>query len=227
MAVDIFLTAQSTKRKIQFPSLPKEIKIKHSTQYQSYTILDLREVAFPNGTTPCEVSWEGVFYGPPRKDFSWLIRKWTEPKTMYNTLLDWYKKGEVIKLVVADTPINVDVTIESFECVPAGGFGDYAYSISFLESNNDEIVITKTSTSSGGSSGGSSSGGSSSSGRTHKVRSGDTLWGISQKYYKAGSKYMTIYNANKSIIESTAKKHGYKSSKSGHWIFPGTVLTIP
>ena len=44
---------------------------------------------------------------------------------------------------------------------------------------------------------------------------------------KSGSKWKTIYNANKSTIEKTAKKHGYASSATGHWIFPGTKLTIP
>ena len=40
-------------------------------------------------------------------------------------------------------------------------------------------------------------------------------------------KISEIYNANKSIIESTAKKYGKKSSSNGHWIYPGCKLTIP
>lgn len=223
MAIDIFLTAQSTKRKVQLPSLPPKVRINFSTLYQSYTILDLREVAFPGGTTPCEVSWDGVFYGESRKDFSFLIRSWTDPKTMCNTLQEWYQKGEIIKLVVADTPINVDVTISDFEYAPVGGFGDYEYSIRFKEYQADEITITKKSKASGT----TSSSSSSATKKTHKVRSGDNLWDLAQKYYKSGAKYRTIYNANKSIIESTAKRYGYPSSKNGHWIFPGTVLTIP
>ena len=67
----------------------------------------------------------------------------------------------------------------------------------------------------------------SSSGKKYKVKSGDTLWAISKKYLGSGSKWKQIYNKNKSTIEKAAKKHGYKSSSTGHWIFPGTVLTIP
>lgn len=224
MAIDIFLTAQSTNRKIQFPSLPDKVNISFATQYQSYTILDLREVAFPSGTTPCEVYWNSVFYGPSRKDFSFLIRSWTDPQTMCNTLQEWYMKKEVIKLVVADTPINVDVTISNFEFAPFGGFGDYEYSIRFREYNGDEVVVTKATTSSGSTSQPSNP---TTNKKTYTVKRWDTLWAISQRYYKSGAKYMTIYNANKSIIESTAKKHGFKSSRNGWWIFPGTVLTIP
>lgn len=61
----------------------------------------------------------------------------------------------------------------------------------------------------------------------YTVKSGDCLWKISRKFYGTGTKWKTIYNANKSIIESTAKKYGKKSSSNGHWIYPGTKLIIP
>lgn len=63
--------------------------------------------------------------------------------------------------------------------------------------------------------------------KKHKVVSGDTLWGISRKYYGNGNKWKTIYDANKTVIENTAKKYGRYSSSNGHWIYPGTELIIP
>jgi LysM repeat protein len=63
---------------------------------------------------------------------------------------------------------------------------------------------------------------SSSTSRSYTVRSGDTLSGIASKL-GIGS-WQTLYNNNKSVIESTAKNHGYSSSDNGHWIFPGEVL---
>lgn len=86
----------------------------------------------------------------------------------------------------------------------------------------DPIPSKKKTTSSSGSSNGSSS-----SGTKYTVKSGDTLWAIAKKYYGNGAKYTTIYNANKSTIEAAAKAHGKSSSDKGHWIYPGTVLTIP
>ena len=66
-----------------------------------------------------------------------------------------------------------------------------------------------------------------SGGSSYTVVSGDTLWGISKRFYGSGTKDNIIYDANKEIIESTAKAHGKSSSDNGHWIWPGTVLTIP
>lgn len=68
---------------------------------------------------------------------------------------------------------------------------------------------------------------SSTASKTYTIVSGDTLWAISSKHLGSGAKYMQIYNANKSVIESAAKAHGKTSSSNGHWIWPGTVITIP
>lgn len=62
---------------------------------------------------------------------------------------------------------------------------------------------------------------------SYTIKSGDTLWGIAKRFYSNGSKWPTIYNANKDIIESTAKSRGYKSSNNGWWIFPGVTIKIP
>lgn len=65
--------------------------------------------------------------------------------------------------------------------------------------------------------------------RTHTVRRSDTLSSIAQTYYGHGTPayYNKIYNANAALIESVAKKNKKSSSEHGHWIYPGTVLTIP
>lgn len=64
--------------------------------------------------------------------------------------------------------------------------------------------------------------------QTYAVVKGDNLWKIARKFYGGtGSNWKIIYDANKDIIESTAKKYGKASSNNGWWIYPGTNLTIP
>jgi LysM repeat protein len=52
--------------------------------------------------------------------------------------------------------------------------------------------------------------------QSYTVKKGDCLWNIAKKYYGSGSKYNTIYNANKSVIGGNP-----------NLIYPGQVLTIP
>jgi nucleoid-associated protein YgaU len=67
----------------------------------------------------------------------------------------------------------------------------------------------------------------SNAGGTYTVVAGDTLWSIAKKYYGSGTKHSVIYNANVDVIEAAAKAHGKSNSGNGHWIWAGTVLTIP
>lgn len=62
---------------------------------------------------------------------------------------------------------------------------------------------------------------------TYIVKSGDNLWNLAKQFYGKGTKYTVIYEANKEVIEKTAKEHGFASSDNGYWIFPGTKLIIP
>ena len=59
--------------------------------------------------------------------------------------------------------------------------------------------------------------------KTHKVVNGDCLWAISKKYYNDGSKYDSIYKANKTLIDGANLGKGV----SKYTIYEGQVLTIP
>jgi len=52
-------------------------------------------------------------------------------------------------------------------------------------------------------------------GQTYTIVSGDTLWGIAERFYGDGSRYMEIFNASN------------LSSGNPSLIFPGEVVTIP
>ncbi|MET8102729.1 hypothetical protein ABZV29_40915 [Streptomyces sp. NPDC005236] len=66
---------------------------------------------------------------------------------------------------------------------------------------------------------------------THTVASGDTLWDISAGVLGDPERWTDIYNANQAVIEAAAREHPgppvFGTSDHGHWIVPGTTLTIP
>ncbi|MDO4557247.1 MAG: LysM peptidoglycan-binding domain-containing protein, partial [Lachnospiraceae bacterium] len=132
---------------------------------------------------------------------------------------------------VTGTNINIDVTISDYVCEENGGYGNKDYSIEFERYKylkiytTDELKIVKfvkqikTRPASP----------PAAATRTYTIVSGDNLWKIARKFYGgSGSDWQKIYNANRSVIESTAIRYrGGRGSDNGHWIYPGCVLTIP
>ncbi|MGW2785930.1 LysM peptidoglycan-binding domain-containing protein [Streptomyces populi] len=66
---------------------------------------------------------------------------------------------------------------------------------------------------------------------THTVVNGDTLWDIAARNLSGPARLTEVYNANQAVIEAAAREHPappvFGTSDHGHWIFPGTMLTIP
>lgn len=62
---------------------------------------------------------------------------------------------------------------------------------------------------------------------SHTVISGNTLWAIAQHTLGSAQRWNTVYSLNRQTIEDAARRHGHPSSDRGHWIFPGTVLSLP
>lgn len=143
----------------------------------------------------------------------------------------------------ATIKVKGDIKYISSKCVNISGFGklDGKYYIDSVTHTKDAnggytcsieahltIVVkgvTVASVKSGDTTKKASS--SSSASKTYTIVSGDTLWKISTKELGSGAKYMQIYNANSGTIEAAAKSHGKSSSSNGHWIYPGTTLSIP
>jgi hypothetical protein len=227
--MDIKLIPAGKGSKFTFPALPEKVQGKYAAKYQSFDIISLGTVKVPKGTDVSEFSWDGVFFGPSKKNEA-IVKKnaWQSPNECVKILNDFMMNDTVLTLIVTETWINVDVTISSFQPRPVGAYGNVEYSITFVQKkplkiySTNELKITafvkktkprETTQSSGGGS--------------YTVVSGDTLYGIARKKMGSASSWPKIYDANKDTIESTAKKHGKSSSDHGHWIWPGEVLTIP
>lgn len=227
MQVDIYLREVDGDREIRVPILPESIGFKKGeASFIVYDIMNLGEVAVPSGAGLAAYSWESVFPGKNSPEADMVRGTWAAPKTYDKILENWKNNKKKLNLLVVGYPtINEDVYIETYEGSATGGFGDISYTVSFIEARSITIKTKKVSTSS--KSKPKSDPDKSKKSSSYTIKSGDTLWGIAVKFYGDGTKWKTIYNANKEIIEKTAKKHGKSSSQNGHWIYPGVTLTIP
>lgn len=232
--MDIYLTETTGGgRRFTFPSLPERIKEKNSTNYQSYDILSQGKIKIPKGMMPTEISWDSVFFGESKKNES-IVKHWVSPSECKRILQNWHENGTVLRLMVTETNINVDVTIGQFFCDDVGGFGNKEYEIVFFRYKDSKIYTTdelkivkfvkKTNTRPA-----PTAPSAPANKGTYTIKSGDTLWAIARRFFGgSGSNWKKIYDANKSAIESIADRYrGGRGSDCGKWIYPGTVLTIP
>lgn len=219
MEIDIYVKEVSGGRELRIPWLPDSVSYDtNGARMASYDIIDVGEVKVPAGSNLESISWSSYLPGEGHSSLPFLRGSWQNPKNIQNLFNEWKNDGTPLRIIMTGTPINHDVYLTDFNSDYESGYGDYSYDIKFEQKRDIKIVSTKVKVATSSGSGG---------GKTHTVKKGDTLWDLARKYYGSGAKYGTIYNANKTIIEATAKKYGKKSSDGGHWIYPGTVLTIP
>lgn len=67
---------------------------------------------------------------------------------------------------------------------------------------------------------------------SYAVSPGSTLWSIAARYRpgtpaEIDNFVKTIYEANKEVLDASARAHGYSDSHGGALIFPGTIIHIP
>lgn len=124
----------------------------------------------------------------------------------------WAAAGTPVRFLVSGTSLNEQVLVESVEMGEKDGTNDVHASITLRGYRAPTTAVLPVS---GTGSTSRPSSAATSTAKTYTVVSGDTLWGIAQRFYGDPSKNMMIFTANRGLI------------KNPNLIFPGWVLTIP
>lgn len=216
--------------KLQIPVLPEEIKISHNAGNSSVSVIDLGEIIIKQGRKATQYSFSSIF---PLYPFKGSIETISSPKTYVSQIQKFINDKSVVKFVFARANnefvgFTVNAVIDKFEYSESGDDpGTIEYSITFKEYRSVTVNQIKTKKKKAIKTSKKQRTTTKTTKKTYKVKSGDCLYNIAKKELGNANRWKEIYNLNKTVIEKAAKNHGYKSSSTGHWIFPGTILELP
>lgn len=215
----IYLTELESNERLTFPMPPESIESSFGTKFISYDIMSVGDVQIPRGESLQTISWSGTFPGSSRRKQPYIL-EYHSPKELQSQILEWKKGGKKLRLLVTETPINIDVYIDSFH-ITCQTMGDYQYDISFCEAR--EIVIATEPKITIGTAASSTNRPTPPPKKTYTVKKDDNLWQIAQKEMGNGNRYPELYEANKGMLDARNKPYNAKK----YTIYVGQVLTIP
>jgi LysM repeat protein len=232
---------------LTFPITPGELSIKVGSNNSVVTLIDEGDINILKSPSLTEISFDARF---PMRKYPYS-REVSSFETYFNKFKELKEEKKSFRFIVARTTpggkrtwdTNMLVSLEDLELNESSDEGDdviISFTLKQYKEYGVKTVKVTVDTSNSNKPSGSGQNQSTSTAekprsddnrtkksQTYTVKSGDCLWNIAKKFYGDATKWKKIYEANKSIIESTAKKYGKSSSSNGHWIYPGTKLTIP
>ena len=203
--------------KIRFPVVPSAIGVNRSNNIDTQSVLKLGEVPIFNGTSLKTIELTSFF---PNQEYSFCdYTGFMKPYQFSEKIQKWMYEGKPLRIIVTDSPTNMQCLIQQFDTVEQDGTRDLYFTLNLVEYrpievpnlSNNNASSSSTSNSSNNSQNTSrpseTSTNSNNQQKSHKVVKGDSLWDIAQKYYGNGSLYPKIKEANKTKYPSLAKSN--------------------
>lgn len=204
---------------ITIPWAPDSIAINgNETRVAEYEIIGKGQYQVPMGRNLKSVSWQSIFPGDAHKTLPFIDTGESgevESPQYYVDLLDtWKCKGTVVNVLVHQIRDGLEYIYFYDSCLLSdysanidGPVGDIGYNVTFTEYRTITMRWTHK---------------SKAIPKTYKVKSGDTLYKISMKYWGNGGKANSIYKWNKKKIDGLVKKKKGKAKT----LYKGTKLYL-
>ena len=211
--MEIYLGTDNDK--IRFPVVPSSIGVNRSNNIDTESVIKLGEVPIFNGTSLKTIEFTSFF---PNQEYSFCdYAGFMKPYEFSEKIQKWMYEGKPLRIIVTDSPTNMQCLIQQFDTVEQDGTRDLYFTLNLLEYRPIEVPNLSNSSSSDNLTRPSEEI-TNNTQKTHKVVKGDCLWDIAQKYYGKGSLYPKIKEANTSKYPSLAKNN---------IIYVGMELIVP
>ena len=229
----IWMNYDNDKKQYQVPMNPESIQIKIDGKAVTSDIDRLGTLLHKGKRGPMQISWSSYFPATYGSYCTCQKKNFKSPQTMHKWILALMNAANPLHLVFSGAfSLNIYAVITSYTATEEGGdVGTISYSITLKEYRSVTIKkYTQSKTKKKAPAKQTKTKkrvNNTQKKKTYKIKQGDCLWNIAKRYYGDGKKCTKIYNANKSVLNKAAKKHGYSNCRNGNLIFPGTTITIP
>ena len=208
--MEIYLGTDNDK--IRFPVVPPSIGVNRSNNIDAESVIKLGEVPIFNGTSLKTIEFTSFF---PNQEYSFCdYTGFMKPYEFSEKIQKWMYEGKPLRVIVTDSPTNMQCLIQQFDTVEQDGTRDLYFTLNLLEYRPIEVPNLSSSNASSNSSNTQNTSrpsetntNSSNQQKTHKVVKGDCLYNIAKKYYGNGNLYTKIKEANKTKYPSLAKNN--------------------
>ena len=209
--MEIYLGTDNDK--IRFPVVPSAIGVNRSNNIDTESVLKLGEVPIFNGTSLKTIELTSFF---PNQEYSFCdYIGFMKPYEFSDKIQKWMYEGKPLRIIVTDSPTNMQCLIQQFDTVEQDGTRDLYFTLNLLEYRPIEVPDLSNNNQSSNSNNSqnisrpveNNDSSNSNQQKIHKVVKGDSLWAIAQKYYGNGSLYPKIKEANKTKYPSLAKSN--------------------
>ena len=198
--------------KIRFPVVPPSIGVNRSNNIDAESVRKLGEVPIFNGTSLKTIELTSFF---PNQEYSFCdYTGFMKPYEFSDKIQKWMYEGKPLRIIVTDSPTNMQCLIQQFDTVEQDGTRDLYFTLNLLEYRPIEVPNLSSSNTSSNSNNtqntsrpSETNNNSNNQQKTHKVVKGDTLYDIAKKYYGNGNLYTKIKEANKTKYPSLAKNN--------------------
>ena len=204
--------------KIRFPVVPSSIGVSRSNNIDTQAVIKLGEVPIFNGTSLKTIELSSFF---PNQEYSFCdYTGFMKPYEFSEKIQKWMYEGKPLRIIVTDSPTNMQCLIQQFDTVEQDGTRDLYFTLNLLEYRPIEVPNLSNSNQSNNSNSNSSNNSqnisrpnnktntnSNSQQKKYKVVKGDSLWDIAQKHYGNGNLYPKIKEANKAKYPSLSKSN--------------------